>query len=268
MRKIIYLFFYTVVGVLFTSCEKGEKVTSFTPFTNLVVDNLASGYTMEINGRHLVSNHVKIETITGESSVVLFNEDQDIEFEGTFTIKPDTDTLVFFKINDDIPASLLRKEALNEPGEEGKLKLKIINANKEISELLEGEPFHLVLYQLMARSVRPPRTATYHEMGDTIKSITSTFPELYQSIDITDNNESNFGFSGRAQILKEDFTPLLFEEKPVFVSYDYLNMDLNTGQTHGVVIALIPNEAGLEVGNYPNLPLFWQYNKLEAFYRN
>ncbi|MBD1426932.1 hypothetical protein [Sphingobacterium arenae] len=254
MRIFLYTFF--VALAICISCEKGELVDNYTPFTTLSIENYVNGYKIEIDGHKYATQSIKVPIADNENSFVLYNAADEVEFEGSFQLKPDKDTLVLFKINDDIPSALMRKENLNEPKEEGKLKFRIVNSNSEITELTNGEPFHLVFYQILERLSGPParRKVVYHEQGDTVFNITNQLPDTYQIIDITDNMESVFGFDGRAQILKEDFSPVTVEGVEIFVSYS--SIDINKG-AH---ILYLQESTGSLFSFYPNIDPWWNFD--------
>lgn len=259
MHKSLYIIFYLIILItIFPSCEKGDKINTFTPFTNLVLENFENGYKLEIDGNIYSTSQVKIPTTGRESSFVLFNKEGEAEFEGNFAIKPDRDTLVVFKISDDIPVTVMRKESLNEPREEGKLKFRIVNSSNIIETLTDGKPFHLVFYQVVAKITGPPvrRNIVYHEQGDTVFNITRQLPDNYQSIDITDNLASPFRFEGRAQILKEDYSPVLKGGVEAYVDYGTLTIDINKS----VYILYLKEDEGSLYSFFPNIQPYWQFS--------
>ncbi|PRD46319.1 hypothetical protein [Sphingobacterium haloxyli] len=260
-----YFYILFVALAICTSCEKGEVVNSYTPFTTLFIENYENSYKIEIDGHKYASGSIKVPVAEGENAFTLYNGDDEMQFEGSFRLKPDRDTLVLFKINEEIPVALMRKEDLNEPKEEGRLKFRIVNSNSEIAELTNGEPFHLVFYQVLEQLSGPParRKVVYHEEGDTVFNITNQLPESYQIIDITDNMESPFGFRGRAQILKEDFSPVMVEGVEVFVTYN--SIDINKG-AH---ILYLQEATGSLYSFFPNIEPYWEFSvALQSAYSN
>ncbi|MFC3196255.1 hypothetical protein ACFOET_01385 [Parapedobacter deserti] len=264
-KNICYLLLIGMLGGVLQSCQKWEEENSYTPFTTLFIENYENGYKIEIDGHKYASSSIKVPVTEGDNAFTLYNGDDETQFEGSFQLKPDRDTLVLFKINEEIPVALMRKEDLNEPKEEGKLKFRIVNSNSEIAELTNGEPFHLVFYQVLEQLSGPParRKVVYHEKGDTVFNITNQLPETYQTIDITDNMDSPFGFDGRAQILKEDFSPVMVEGVEVFVTYN--SIDINKG-AH---ILYLSDVEGALFSFYPNIEPYWNFSvALQSAYSN
>lgn len=254
MKIYLRLFFYSIVGLIFFSCQKGEQIDTYVPFTQLVIEN-ATGLTLHVDNKPykiaVGGNAYRVEA--GKRTLGVYRGEEKI-VEGEFDIAEGRDTLTLLNLSDDIPPALVREEPV--PNEEGFLNIRMVNVNKEIANLVGNEPFHLVFYQQMDFRVRPPQAITFHEVGDTIRNITSSIPNGYQRIDVSDNQNSVWGFTGRAKVLRSDYTPLIHNDLEVFVSYAQGAIDMFSYRTFTLYI---PNDILGTTTTYSNIGSYWNF---------
>jgi len=251
------------------SCQKGEHIEIFQKFTNVFIKDL-SILTGPDKGKLLIDdqtisiiNNETVKIIPGQKKFTLLDSMGNILFNETLSIGDNTDTLQYVKITDDIPPSLIKMKA--ETRVEGKIKIRIVNGNKELNTLLGGEKFHLVFYHVVERLSGPPsrRKIVYSATGDTLKNIGKTLPADYQFLTLPSADVLfNYGFYGRAQILKEDFKPLLINGMEAYYGYsiDYHN--------YGVLTSFTTNNSGTENSPASNVPPFWEFGGLEVAFGN
>ncbi|GAA4167390.1 hypothetical protein [Sphingobacterium ginsenosidimutans] len=251
------------------SCQKGEHIETFQKFTNVFIKdiNLLIG---PDKGKLLIDEHAVsvnnnsiVKIISGEKKFTLLDSAGNIIFNETIIIKDNTDTLQYVKLTNDIPPSLIKMKA--ESRVEGKVKIRIVNGNNELNTLLGGKKFHLVFYHVVERLSGPPsrRRIVYSAKGDTLKNIGKTLPADYQSLTLPSADVLyNYGFYGRAQILKEDFKPLLINGMEAYYGYsvDYHN--------YGVLTSFTTNNSGTANSPASNIPTFWEFNGLEVAFGN
>ncbi|GHE23380.1 hypothetical protein [Sphingobacterium griseoflavum] len=247
------LFYFVVGSLLLYACAKGEHIDNYVPFTQLVVEN-AAGLQLYVDNEPYVATGGRAYRVqAGRRTLGIYKGSEKI-VEGVFDIAEGRDTLTLLNLSDDIPPALVREEPL--PYEEGFINVRMVNTNKEIADLLDDEPFHLVFYQQQDFRVRPPQAITFHEIGDTIRQVTSTIPNGYQRIDVSDNQQSIWGFTGRAQVLKADYTPLIYNGLEVFVSYAQGTIDMS--RYHAFTLYITNDVLGTTT-SYSNTGPYWNF---------
>ncbi|GEM_PF-7086275 len=268
MKRLSKAFIVFLISIIF-SCQKGEHVEIFQKFTNVFIKDLGiltgadKGKLLIDDQTISISNNETVKIISGQKKFTLLDSTGNILFNDTLSIGENTDTLQYVKITDDIPPSLIKMKAENRV--DGKIKIRIVNGNKELNTLLGGEKFHLVFYHVVERLSGPPsrRKIVYSVTGDTIKNIGKALPADYQLLTLPSADVLfNYGFYGRAQILKEDFKPLLINGMEAYYGYsiNYHN--------YGVLTSFTTNNSGVANSPAANIPTYWEFAGLEIAFGN
>ncbi|GGH16884.1 hypothetical protein FAZ19_12975 [Sphingobacterium alkalisoli] len=201
-----YIIAFIASFFMLSSCEKGEKLSSFQEFARLSISGLDPNLIVycndiAVNLPHIPAGNVNISLVNRSTGEKVFEKGYEIVGE---------QTLYYFQ-----------DQLLTNPQDtmgkiEGTIQVRLANFSDKISD--ESKPIHLVFQQELGIDWDLFMNI-YAEHSDTVYNVESSFGEEYSKLKVVESPETNNIYRARAKVLNEDKSPLKVDGKEVYLIF-------------------------------------------------